>query len=67
MSTVHTAPDNARDPLAALRALDDRLLSALLGDDALLLASMRTEWRQRLHGEAGPWACASDPCRTRAL
>lgn len=61
MSAVHTAPENARDPLTALRALDDRLLPALLGDDVLLLASLRTELCQRLHSEAGPWACLADP------
>ncbi|MFZ2752156.1 MAG: hypothetical protein WAZ48_01805 [Lysobacteraceae bacterium] len=66
MSAVHTAPENARDPLAALRVLDDRLLPALLGEDALLLASLRAEVRQRLLGEAGPWACHADPRCTRA-
>ena len=65
MSAVYTAPENARDPLTALRALDERLLPALLGDDALLLASLRAELRQRLHGEAGPWACCTDLRRFR--
>ena len=64
MSAVYTAPENARDPLTALRALDERLLPALLGDDALLLASLRSELRQRLHGEAGP--CHADPRYARA-
>lgn len=66
MNAVHTAPENARDPLAALRALDDRLLPALMGDDALLLAALRTELRQRLDGDTGPWACHADLRYSRA-
>jgi hypothetical protein len=65
MSAVHTAPENARDPLAALRALDERLLPALLGDDALLIASVRAELRQRLYGDVGPCAWHADPRCTR--
>lgn len=67
MSAVYTAPDNARDPLAALRALDERLLAALLRDDARQFAAHRLEWRQRQHGDTGPWACAADPRRADAL
>jgi hypothetical protein len=63
MSAVQTAPENARDPLAALRALDERWLSALLDDDVWLLASLRAEWRQRVHGDTGP--CLAEPARLR--
>ncbi len=47
MSGVHSAPDNARDPLEAIRALDARLPLAMRRADLDLLAAIHGDLARR--------------------
>lgn len=51
MSAIRTAPDNARDPLEAIRALDARLPLAMQRADHDLLAAVRSDLGRRWHGD----------------
>lgn len=51
MSAIRTAPDNARDPLEAIRALDPRLPLAMQSADLQLLAAVRGDITQRWRDE----------------
>lgn len=51
MSPVRTAPDNARDPLEAIRALDARLPLAMQRADDDLLAAVGRDLARRWHGD----------------
>jgi hypothetical protein len=60
MSVVRTSPDNARDPLEAIRALDARLPLAMQHADDDLLAAVRCDLNRRWHGDGageGDGAC----------
>ena len=51
MSAIRTAPDNARDPLEAIRALDARLPLAMQRADHDLLAAVRSDLGRQWHGD----------------
>ena len=51
MSGVRSAPDNARDPLEAIRALDARLPLAMQRADDDLLAAVRCDLCRRWRGD----------------
>lgn len=51
MSAIRTAPDNARDPLEAIRALDARLPLAMQRADDDVLAAVRSDLGRRWHGD----------------
>ena len=47
MREIRTAPDNARDPLEVIRALDARLPLAMQNADLHLLAVVRGDFARR--------------------
>lgn len=47
MNVIRTAPDNARDPLEAIRALDARLPLAMQNADLALLDAVRCDLARR--------------------
>ena len=51
MSGVRSAPDNARDLLVAIRALDARLPLAMQRADVDLLAAVCCDLGRRWHGD----------------
>lgn len=51
MSAVRIAPDNARDPLEAIRAFDPRLPLAMQNADLHMLAAVRGDIAQRWRDE----------------
>jgi hypothetical protein len=51
MREIRTAPDNARDPLEAIRALDARLPLAMQRADDDLLAAVGSDLARRWHGD----------------
>ena len=51
MSAIRTVPDNARDPLEAIRALDARLPLAMQRADDDLLDAVRSDLGRRCHVE----------------
>ncbi len=51
MSAIRTAPDNARDPLEAIRALDAKLPLAMQRADDDLLAAVCSDLGRRWHGD----------------
>ena len=51
MSAIRTAPDNARDPLEAIRALDARLPLAMQRADDDLLAAVRIDLGRQWRGD----------------
>lgn len=51
MTAIRTAPDNARDPLEAIRALDARLPLAMQRADDDLLAAVGSDLARRWDGD----------------